>query len=246
MTDNRSQRKPYTDTDDDNKYIWPTEQENWFKTQITSTDYPVKVWVNSFPWEGDDTIPDYTGDDGWEKYTTYRKKISKYISDHSSSIGKLVILSGDAHMTAIDDGYSSPWYSGSRPNPPVTIYQSAPLNQGGGDKGGPYVLNGADIWVGSSISVQSNDPSYSDYVTNLSSSYINTNGRYGCMEIYDDLTNITMSLYTRSGNTATTSPGGDMRFPSVNGTYKKYQIVLNTSLYISGAGGPVTQTESFV
>jgi phosphodiesterase/alkaline phosphatase D-like protein len=246
VTDNRSQRKPCTDVDDDVKYVWPTEQENWFKSQITSTDCPVKVWVNSFPWEGDDTNPSYTGDDGWEKYTTYRRKIASFISDNSGSIGKLVILSGDAHMTAMDDGKTSPWYSGSRPTPPVTIFQSAPLDQGGSRKGGPYLLDGADIWVGSSISVNVSDAQYADYINNGTSSYTNTNGRYGCMEVYDDLTHITMSLYTRSGNTAITSSAGDYRFPSVNGAYKKYQLVLNTSSYISGVGGPVTQSSSFV
>lgn len=243
VTDNRSQRKPASDTDDDLKYVWNPEQEQWFKSHITSTDCPVKVWVSSFPWRSDDTVSAYSGDDGWEKYTTYRKKIAKYISENSGSIGKLLILSGDAHMTAIDDGTISPWYSGSRPNPPVTIYQSGPLDQGGSRKGGPYMLNGADIWNASSITVRQDNASYNDYITNLSSSYITTNNRYGCMEVYDDLTNITMSLYSRSGNTSLTSSFGDVRFPSVNGEYKKYRLVLNTSGYSLGSGGVVTQTD---
>ena len=244
VTDNRSQRMPVSNTDDENKYIWPPDQEEWFKAQLTDTTCPVKVWVNSYAWEGDDTIPDYTGDDGWEKYTTYRRKIANYISENSGSIGKLVILSGDAHMTAIDDGTTSPWYSGSRPNPPVTIYQSGPLDQGGSRKGGPYILNGADIWTNSSISVRQDNGSYNDYITNLSSSYITSNNRYGCMEVYDDLTNITMSLYSRSGNTAVTSSAGDYRFPSVNGEYKKYRMVFNTSGYSVGSGGSVIQTST--
>ena len=245
VTDNRSQRMPATNTDNDAKYVWAPEQETWFKEQITDTTCPVKVWISSFPWEGDDThtLPtSWSGDDGWEKYTTYRKKIAHYISQNSGSIGKLLIFSGDAHMTAIDDGTLSPWYSGSRPNPPVTIYQSGPLDQAGSRKGGPYIVNGADIWNNSSISVRQDDGSYNTYITNQSSSYTTANGRYGCMEVYDDLTNITMSLYSRSGNTALTSSFGDLRFPSVNGEYRKYRLVLNTSGYTVGSGGLVTQT----
>jgi len=244
VTDNRSQRTPYTDTDNQSKYIWLPEQENWFKQQLVDTTCPVKVWVNSFPWQSDDTNPAYTGDDGWEKYTTYRKKIAHYISQNTGSIGKLIVLSGDAHMTAIDDGTLSPWYSGSRPNPPMTIYQSGPLDQAGSRKGGPYMLDGADIWQDSSTLVTASSATYSSYKTNLSSSYTTTNSRYGCMEVYDDLTNITMSLYSRSGNTAVTSSFGDYRFPSVNGEYRKYRLVLDTSGYSVGSGGVVTQTST--
>lgn len=244
VTDNRSQRLPATNPDNQSKYIWLTEQENWFKQQLVDTTCPVKVWINSFAWEGDDTNPAYTGDDGWEKYTVYRKRIAHYISENTGSIGKLLIFSGDAHMTAIDDGSLSPWYSGSRPNPPVTIYQSGPLDQGGSRKGGPYIINGADIWNNSAISVRQDDGSYNTYITNLSSSYTTTTGRYGCMEVYDDLTNITISLYSRSGNTAVTSSFGDYRFPSVNGEYRKYRLVLNTSGYSVGSGGVVTQTST--
>lgn len=247
VTDNRSQRMPATNTDDDSKYVWAPEQETWFKEQITDTSCPVKVWVNSFPWEGDDTHTQptsWSGDDGWEKYTTYRKKIAHYISQNSGSVGKLLIISGDAHMTAIDDGTLSPWYSGSRPNPPVTIYQSGPLDQGGSRKGGPYILDGADIWTGGSISVRQDDGSYNTYISNQSSSYSTNNGRYGCMEISDDLTYITMSLYSRSGNTSLTSSFGDLRFPSLNGHYKKYRLVLDTSSYVIGSGGLIAQTAS--
>ena len=242
VTDNRSERMPATNTDNDSKYIWGAGQEDWFKQQLIDTTCPVKIWINSFAWESDDTRTGWTGDDGWEKYTTYRRKIANYISENTGSIGKLLIFSGDAHMTSIDDGTLSPWYSGSRPNPPVTIYQSGPLDQGGSRKGGPYILNGADIWNGSSISVRQDDGQYDTYITNQSSSYTTTNNRYGCLEVYDDLTSITMSLYSRSGNTALTSSFGDYRFPSVNGTYKKYQLTLNTSGYVVGSGGSVIQT----
>jgi hypothetical protein len=105
-------------------------------------------------------------------------------------------------------------------------------------------LNGADIWNDSSISVRQDNASYNTYISNLSSSYTTANNRYGCMEVYDDLTNITMSLYSRTGNTAVTSSAGDYRFPSVNGEYKKYRMVFNTSGYSVGSGGAVVQTST--
>jgi hypothetical protein len=247
VTDNRSQRSPYTDTDNSSKIIWSQQQEDWFMNEMKDTAYPVKIWVNSFPWEGNDSNPLWTGDDGWEKYTTYRSKIANFFTANSSSIGKIIILSGDAHMTSIDDGTLSPWYgSGSKINPPITIHQSAPLDQGGSRKGGPYVLNGADIWQNSSIIYQQNDANYSKAITGLTSSYITSNNRYGCMEVQDDLSTIKIDLYSRSGNTTITSSAGDQRFPSVNGDYKKFRITLNTSNYISGSGGSITETRSFV
>jgi len=51
-------------------------------------------------------------------------------------------------------------------------------------------------------------------------------------------------LYSRSGNTALTSSAGDYRFPSVNGEYKKYRMVFNTSGYSVGSGGAVVQTST--
>jgi len=247
VTDNRSQRSPYTDPDSSSKVIWDNEQESWFMSQMQDTTYPVKVWVNSFPWEGDDTNPLWTGDDGWEKYTTYRSKIADFFTSHSSSIGKIIILSGDAHMTSMDDGTLSPWYgSGSRINPPITIHQSAPLDQGGSRKGGPYILNGSDIWQSSTLLYKSGSVNYNNAISGLTSSYINTNNRYGCMEVYDDLSNITIDMYSRSGTTVITSSAGDQRFPSVNGAYKKFRLTLNTSNYINGSGGKIIETRTFV
>jgi alkaline phosphatase D len=248
VTDNRSQRTPYNETDDDTKVVWLPQQEQWFMEEMTDTNYPVKVWVNSFPWEGDDINPRWTGDDGWEKYTTYRGKIANFISAHSASIGKIIILSGDAHMTAIDDGTISPWYgTGSRVNPPITIHQSGPLDQGGSRKGGPYMLVGADIWRATSgIQYQVNNVNYNQAITAFSSSYTTANGRYGCMEVYDDLSTINIDMYSRSGNTANILPGGDQRFPSVNGVYKKLRLSLDTTQYVKGSGGRIVETRSFV
>lgn len=243
FTDNRSERDPYTDPDTPSKVVWSPTQEAWFMNEMRDTSCPVKFWINTFPWEGT------TGDDGWEDYTYYRQKIANFLTRFSGSIGKVIIMSGDAHMSAIDDGIYSPWYgSGSRVSPPMTIYHSAPLDQGGSFKGGPYMLSGSDIFTGGdSAHWLTSDPYYNEAFTNLSSSYTTQNHRYACVEISDDLINyINIDLYTRSGNSTTYSIAGDPKFPSVNGDVRKLRLTINTSLYVSGSGGSLTQSSSFL
>ena len=248
ITDNRSERSPYTDPDTPSKVIWSPTQESWFMNQIRDTRYPIKFWVNTYPWEATNTAP-YDGDDGWEDYTYYRQKIANFFTRFSGSIGKLFVLSGDAHMTAIDDGLYSTWYgSGSRLSPPITIYHSAPLDQGGSRKGGPYMLSGSDILRGGSTATwTTTDPDYAEAFNNLSSSYTTQNNRYGCIEIDDDLTGIiNVDLYSRSGNSTSTSTAGDPRFPMVDGNYTKLRLTIDASRYLSGSGGLITQSSSFL
>ena len=249
FTDNRSERSPAAEADTPSKVVWSPAQESWFMNEMRDTTCPVKFWINTFPWEGDDTIPAYNGDDGWEEYTYYRQKISNFLTRFSGSIGKVIILSGDAHMTALDDGIYSTWYgSGSRLNPPMTIYHSAPLDQGGSRKGGPYMLSGSDIYQGGgSPNWYTSSPNYAEAFNNLSSSFTIQNNRYGCIEIHDDVTStIEIDLYSRSGNTTNTSSAGDYVFPSVNGQFRKLRLTLDTTQYLSGSGGLLVQSSSFL
>lgn len=249
ITDNRSERSPQSDPDTPSKIIWSSTQESWFMNEIRDTRYPIKFWINTYPWEATNTAP-YDGDDGWEDYTYYRQKIANFFTRFSGSIGKIITLSGDSHMTAIDDGLYSTWYgSGSRLNPPMTIYHSAPLDQVGSRKGGPYMLSGSDILRGGSTATWlTTDPDYAEAFTNLSSSYTTQNGRFACVEIDDNMTGIiNIDMYSRSGNTATYSPyAGDPRFPMVNGNYRKLRLTLDVSNYLSGSGGHIQQSSSFV
>ncbi|MFM7979725.1 MAG: alkaline phosphatase D family protein, partial [Candidatus Fonsibacter sp.] len=106
FTDNRSERDPATDPDTPSKVVWSPTQEAWFMNEMLDTTCPIKIWINTFPWEATNTAP-YDGDDGWEDYTYYRQKIANFFTRFSGSIGKIITLSGDAHMTAIDDGLYS-------------------------------------------------------------------------------------------------------------------------------------------
>jgi len=249
FTDNRSERDPHTTVDSNTKIIWSSTQQSWFMNEMLDTTCPIKFWINTFPWEATNTSP-YDGDDGWEDYTYFRQKIANFFTRFSGSIGKIITLSGDAHMTAIDDGLYSTWYgSGSRLSPPMTIYHSAPLDQNGSRKGGPYMLSGSDILRGGTTATWlTTNSEYAEAFNNLSSSYTTSNNRFGCIEIDDDMTGIiNIDLYSRSGNTATNSPyAGDPRFPMVAGNYRKLRLSLDVSSYFSGSGGFISQSSSFL
>jgi hypothetical protein len=105
-------------------------QKAWFKHEIrrSRVNYPLIVWVNTLPWIG------VTGDDGWYVYTHERKELANLIAD--DEITNLCMVSGDAHMLAIDDGTNSDYSdSGGAAFP---VMQAAALDRSGSVKGGPY------------------------------------------------------------------------------------------------------------
>ncbi len=130
VTDSRSARSPASTTDDASKTMLGAPQKAWFKQELLDAQgtYPLKVWVNSLPWIG------VTGDDGWYLYTNERREIANFIKD--SGITGLCMISGDAHMLAIDNGTNSDYATGGGAGFPVM--QAAALDQGGSLKGGPY------------------------------------------------------------------------------------------------------------
>jgi hypothetical protein len=95
---------------------------------------PLVVWVNSVPWIARAT----SGADNWGAYAAEREEIA----NHIASLGltrRLLILSGDAHMVAIDDGSHSNYATGaSRGEPGPVVVHAAPLDQVPSKKGGPY------------------------------------------------------------------------------------------------------------
>lgn len=130
VTDSRSARSPASATDDAAKTMLGTSQKAWFKQQLLSLEgvYPLKVWVNTLPWIGT------TGDDGWHLYTNERRELANFIKDNG--ISGLCMVSGDAHMLAIDNGSNSDYAAGGGAGFPV--FHAAALDQSGSVKGGPY------------------------------------------------------------------------------------------------------------
>jgi phosphodiesterase/alkaline phosphatase D-like protein len=126
ITDTRSERTPASAPDDENKSMLGEAQKAWFKDQLLAArdEYALVVWVEPDPWIDDASA----GSDSWGGYDTERREIAAFIEDNG--IDNLLMVSGDAHMLAIDDGTNS---AGGFP-----VFHAAALDRHGREKGGPY------------------------------------------------------------------------------------------------------------
>ncbi|HSL59253.1 MAG TPA: alkaline phosphatase D family protein [Acidimicrobiales bacterium] len=124
ITDNRSYR-----TGDS---MLGAEQLAWFLDELVtaSATHAAVVWVNSVPW----IAPADPGRDDWGGYADERRAIADAIATHG--IDDLVIVSGDAHMVAIDDGRNADYSDLGEARVPVL--HAAALDRPGNVKGGPY------------------------------------------------------------------------------------------------------------
>lgn len=85
--------------------VYSTEQKNWLYNELSQAEnYDFVVWVTSRPW----TDPDEVGSDSWGGFVNDRNELAFHIA---STIGagpkNLLVLSGDNHMVAFDDGSST-------------------------------------------------------------------------------------------------------------------------------------------
>lgn len=127
LSDLRSQRDPHT------LRMMSAEQEEWLKKQFLAArdaGSPLIFWVSSVPWNGRATKADR-----WQGYPAHRAEIADFLKDNGLA-DRVVVLSGDAHMTAIDDGSHSDFATNK--GAPVRVFQAGPLANVGSYKGGPY------------------------------------------------------------------------------------------------------------
>lgn len=111
-------------------------QVEWLEDELTKArDAPLVVWVNTVPWI---TKARESTTEGWAPYAEERTRLA----DHIDSLGltaRLIMLSGDGHMAAIDDGtnsaYTSSRVKGTRG---FVVAHGAPLDRWTRIKGGPY------------------------------------------------------------------------------------------------------------
>ncbi|HSP01972.1 MAG TPA: alkaline phosphatase D family protein [Acidimicrobiales bacterium] len=117
MTDTRSAKTPDSMLGD--------RQLRWLLDELRSSSrtHAVVLWVNSVPW----IAAEEPGRDDWGGYPEEREEILAAIRD--ASIENLVMVSGDAHMVALDDGTNS----GGFP-----VLHAAALDRPGNVRGGPY------------------------------------------------------------------------------------------------------------
>ena len=91
------------------------------------------IWVSPSPWIA---APE-AGQDHWGGFAAERRELADFVAEHD--IENLLIVSGDAHMLAIDDGSHSDYASpGVGPSPAIPVLAAAALDRPGSEKGGPY------------------------------------------------------------------------------------------------------------
>lgn len=109
----------------------------WFKEELLSArdSGQLVAWVNTIPWVKDVNSFDYKCNetDTWAGFPEERREIANFIKENNI---QLFILSGDAHMLAIDDGSNSDFATGG--GAPIPVFHAAPLDNVGIVKGGPY------------------------------------------------------------------------------------------------------------
>lgn len=131
MTDTRSARTPADAADGPGKSMLGAPQRAWLVREIVAATRrgQLPVWVSSSPWIG----AARAGADTWAGYAHERTVITRALA--ARGVRSLVILAGDAHMVAIDDGTNSaPLAAGGR----IPLLQAAALDEWGDVKGGPY------------------------------------------------------------------------------------------------------------
>lgn len=136
ITDSRSGRDPI-----DRKASAPTSmlgaaQRAWLLRELESArDAPLVVWANPVPWI---TKADERTEHGWAPYAAERVEIANRIEELELT-RRLIMISGDAHMVAIDDGTNSQYAStapaGAKGFP---VIHGAPFDRFRNKKGGPY------------------------------------------------------------------------------------------------------------
>ncbi len=127
LSDLRSQRDPEA------RRMMNAAQDAWLRAEFLAardSGHALIFWVSSVPWNGN-PVPA----DRWQGYAEHRAEIADFIKANGLA-GRVAILSGDAHMTAIDDGKNSDFATGG--GAPIPVFQAGPLANRGSYKGGPY------------------------------------------------------------------------------------------------------------
>lgn len=124
LTDTRSERTATS--------MLGAEQKAWLAAELVraARTHAVVLWVNPDPW----VAPAGPGRDDWGGYAEERRELADVIA--GAGIDNLVMLSGDAHMVAVDDGSHTGYATAGGPGFP--LLHAAALDRPGSVKGGPY------------------------------------------------------------------------------------------------------------
>jgi phosphodiesterase/alkaline phosphatase D-like protein len=135
MTDLRSAAVSASQKESASKTCMGAAQKAWFKQELIAArdnGFPLILWVCPDPWIGAAAV----GSDTWGSYATERTEIANFIRDNR--ISNIVLLAGDMHGLAFDDGTNSDYATGG--GAPVTVLHAAALTSAPSAKGGPYTV----------------------------------------------------------------------------------------------------------
>lgn len=133
MTDLRSASTAVSARESASKTRMGTSQKTWFKQELISardSGAPMILWVCPDPWIG----PAGLAEDTWGSHATERTEIANFIRDNR--ITNVVLLAGDMHALAYDDGEHADYATGGGSS--LTVLHGASLTRAGSVKGGPY------------------------------------------------------------------------------------------------------------
>jgi alkaline phosphatase D len=133
LTDLRSAADPHDAPDTPAKSHLGAAQKAWFKQELINArdaGFPLILWVSTVPWIG----AAGSGDDDWSVFANERRELANFIK--ANRIKNLVLLCGDMHALAYDDGTNSDYADGG--GAPLVVLQAAALTSGASVKGGPY------------------------------------------------------------------------------------------------------------
>ncbi len=165
LTDLRSERDPSRWWDNPRKTMMGGPQREWWKRELLAANgrFPLIFWVSSVPWIGSMQTNHYwpvpaeasgyfhheqlsyvattnlhptkpVAVDSWAAYAYERAELATFVKRHN--IRGLVILHGDMHALAADDGSHADYALGR--GAPIPVMAAAPLDQDASLKGGPY------------------------------------------------------------------------------------------------------------
>jgi phosphodiesterase/alkaline phosphatase D-like protein/membrane-associated phospholipid phosphatase len=131
VTDSRASRDPADDPSGEFRSALGVQQRAWLLGEFARADrYGLVVWVNPDPWVADAS----PGSDTWAGFAEERQVIADAIADHD--VDNLLMVSGDAHMLAFDDGTNTD-YSASQAGG-FPLFHVAAVDRRPSVKGGPY------------------------------------------------------------------------------------------------------------
>jgi hypothetical protein len=106
-------------------------QKDWFKQECINArnNCQVIAWVTGTSFGGNQS-------DNWGGFTAERTELCNFFRDNN--IQNMFIMSGDAHLLAIDNGSNHDFSTGSNNPNDYPVFAGAGLNQSGSNKGGTY------------------------------------------------------------------------------------------------------------